>query len=90
MAEQLKTALAILRRKQLEARTGLARSTLYDRINPKSPRYDPTFPKPIDLGGGRAVGWLEHEVDAWIAQQTQNSRAVPANDSQAPTVRNAK
>ncbi|AXK39319.1 helix-turn-helix transcriptional regulator [Crenobacter cavernae] len=67
MAEQLKTALAILRRKQVEARTGLSRTTIYDRINPKSPRYDATFPKPISLGAGAsAVGWLESELNAWI------------------------
>lgn len=28
------------------------------------------FPKPFRLiPGGRAVGWLEHDVDAWILQR---------------------
>lgn len=26
-------------------RIGIGRSTIYDWINPASPRYDPTFPK---------------------------------------------
>lgn len=42
--------IRILRRKQLEDRTGLSRSTIYARLNPKSPNYDPTFPRPIELG----------------------------------------
>lgn len=50
----------ILRRKQVEMRTGLSRSTIYARM------ASGTFPKPIDLGGGRAVGWIEEEVDQWL------------------------
>lgn len=70
--------LSILRRKQVEARTGLSRSTIYDRLNPKSPRYDPSFPKQISLGED-AVGWIEAEVDAWIAARVHASReCLPA------------
>lgn len=49
----------ILRRKQVEARTGLSRSTIYLRIQ------DGTFPRPINLGA-RAVGWLENEIESWL------------------------
>jgi len=48
---------SILRRKQVQARTGLSRSTMYDRIKTG------TFPKPVALGP-RAVGWPEGEVAA--------------------------
>ncbi|WP_231982598.1 helix-turn-helix transcriptional regulator [Pseudomonas mucidolens] len=41
----------ILRLKQLSERIGLGRSTIYDRMDAQSPRYDATFPKPIKLGG---------------------------------------
>lgn len=68
--------IRILRRRDLEARLGLSRSTIYDRINPDSPRYDPAFPKPISLGGGTAIGWLEHEVEAWIQGRVAASRAA--------------
>ena len=77
MAEQLKTALRILRRKQLEDRTGLSRSTIYARLNPKSPSYDPTFPKPSELGHGMQnppVGWVESEVEAYLAARIEKSR----------------
>ncbi|MFM5781507.1 helix-turn-helix transcriptional regulator [Aeromonas caviae] len=57
--------IKVLRIKDLISKVGMARSTIYDRLNPKSPRYDSRFPKPIKLGLS-AIGWLEHEVDAWI------------------------
>ena len=66
--------LSILRRRDLEARLRLSRTTIYDRINPDSPRYDASFPKPIRLGSGAAVGWLSHEVDAWLQTQIAASR----------------
>ena len=79
MTAQLRDALqrvTILRRKQLEARIGLSRSTIYAKLNPNPSRpgdYDPTFPKPISLGP-KAVGWIEAEVDAWLAAQVEKSR----------------
>lgn len=77
MAAQTKPARRILRRKQLEEILGLSRTAIYDRLNPKSPSYDPTFPKPIDLGNGMTrppVGWIESEVDAWLNSQIEKSR----------------
>lgn len=45
--------------------TGLSRSTIYDKQNPRSPRFDPTFPKKVTLGA-RAVGWYMQEVEQWL------------------------
>lgn len=78
MAAQVQNALTILRRKQVEARTGLARSTIYSKLrhNPKRPAdYDPTFPRPVSLGA-KAVGWIEAEIDAWLSAQVEKSRGV--------------
>ncbi|MBW1899611.1 MAG: AlpA family transcriptional regulator [Deltaproteobacteria bacterium] len=61
----MKNRLAILRRKQVEARTGLSRSTIYLRIQ------EGKFPKPVNLGP-RAVGWLENEIEAWLAALIKN------------------
>ncbi|APJ16725.1 AlpA family transcriptional regulator (plasmid) [Aeromonas sp. BC14] len=61
----MNNTIKVLRIKDLMKKIGMARSTIYDRINPMSPRYDSSFPKPIKLGLS-AVGWLEHEVDAWL------------------------
>ncbi|MEI7430667.1 MAG: AlpA family phage regulatory protein [Betaproteobacteria bacterium] len=55
----------MLRLKQVMERTGLARSTIYDKMNPKSPRHDPIFPKQVNLGLG-SVGWLESAISTWI------------------------
>ncbi|MFM1272652.1 AlpA family phage regulatory protein [Yersinia enterocolitica] len=49
-------------------KTGIARSTIYDWINPKSARYDPSFPKQRVMGK-QSVGWLESEIDDWILQR---------------------
>ena len=57
--------LSILRRKQVEEKTGLSRSTIYQRIQ------ESTFPRPINLGA-RAVGWLENEIEAWLTACIEN------------------
>ena len=71
MSAQLQSALAILRRKQVEARVGLSRSTIYSRIQAG------TFPAQISLGA-KAVGWIESDVSEWIAAQVKKSRAHDA------------
>lgn len=57
MANQLRTALTILRRRQIEVETGYSRSTLYLRI------AQGLWTKQVSLGA-RAVGWPAAEVDA--------------------------
>lgn len=58
----------VLRLPAVALKTGLSRSTIYDWMNPKSPRFDSTFPRPRSLGG-QSVGWLEAELDEWILQR---------------------
>jgi prophage regulatory protein len=57
----------IYRLPTVKAITGLSRSTIYLRISKKQ------FPAPISLGA-RAVGWLEFDVDAWLAEKVEASR----------------
>lgn len=57
--------MRVLRLRQVQDRIGLSRSTIYDRMNVDSPRYDSTFPKPMKIGCS-AVGWLEESVNEWI------------------------
>jgi prophage regulatory protein len=76
MTDPRHTVLAILRRRDLEARLKLSRSTIYDKINPGSPRYDCSFPKPIRLGNGSAVGWVESEVEDWLRGKIEASRKL--------------
>lgn len=46
----MKNANRLFRTKDLCAISGYAPSTIYAKINPKSPYYDPSFPKPRKLG----------------------------------------
>jgi prophage regulatory protein len=48
--------------RELSKKTGCSRSTIYSFISKND------FPKPISLGA-RAVGWIESEIDDWIAQK---------------------
>lgn len=63
----------ILRLKEVRARVGLSHTSIYEGA------AKGTFPKPIKLSG-RASGWLEREVDAWIAGRIA---ARDASQSQA-------
>jgi prophage regulatory protein len=56
----------LLRRREVESRTGLSRSSIYARMALK------TFPASIDLGG-RAVAWREDEVDQWVLARIAES-----------------
>jgi prophage regulatory protein len=62
MTDAIHREPAVIRRKQVETRTGLARSTIYQYMK------DGVFPKPVQLGP-RAVGWIEADISAWIAQR---------------------
>lgn len=56
-----------LRLPEVLARTGQSRSTVYVRLE------QGRFPRPVSLGG-RAVGWIEAEVDEWIRERIAASR----------------
>jgi predicted DNA-binding transcriptional regulator AlpA len=40
-------------------------------------RDDPTFPQPVQIGGG--VGWVEAEIDAWIAARPRIAKREQAS-----------
>ncbi|AYF32381.1 AlpA family transcriptional regulator [Vreelandella alkaliphila] len=67
----------LLRRKEVEQKTGKSRSAIYNDIR------QGTFPAPVPIGD-KSVAWLEEEVDSWIAncleerkRQTLGSRPAP-------------
>jgi prophage regulatory protein len=53
----------VLRMPALEQKVGLKKSKIHDNVKKG------LFPRPIPLTP-RASGWLESEVDAWIATRT--------------------
>lgn len=62
---------------------GLSRSAIYDRMDEKSPRYDPSFPKKFRLGG-KAVAWYQSEVDAWLAACASNPNGDTSIQANSP------
>ena len=60
--------LVILRLPAVKDRTGLSRSTIYLKVK------EGRFPMPISLGA-RAVGWVESEIQQWIEEKIEKSRA---------------
>ncbi len=59
MADHESGSQSILRRRQVEQRTGLSRSTIYKRMR------EGTFPPPVPLGG-RMVGWRVGEIARFL------------------------
>jgi predicted DNA-binding transcriptional regulator AlpA len=57
--------MTLLRLDQVRAKTGLCRSAVYALEG---------FPKPIKLGGRRAVAWVSSEIDEWIRKTIAASR----------------
>ena len=55
----------IIRINKLKQMIGLSRSSVYDKMNPKSKRYDESFPRPIKLSIS-AVGWFEQDIIDWL------------------------
>jgi prophage regulatory protein len=54
------SATTIINRPEVERRTGKSRVWLYRHAK------DGTFPKPVQVSI-RAIGWIEAEVEAWLA-----------------------
>jgi len=61
--QQAQARARILRRPEVELRTGLSRSAIYALMSRKQ------FPAAIPLTA-KAVGWLESSIDGWIAERT--------------------
>lgn len=71
--------LRVLRIQQVAEKLSIGKSTIYDWLNPKSLRYDESFPKPFKLGG-KAMGWLSSEVDAWLLNRVALTRETDLSE----------
>jgi prophage regulatory protein len=70
--------MTVLRANRAAEKLGIARSTFYAWQDPNSPHHKPSLPRPLQLGT-RAVGWLESELDAWLAARAKNRGPVGAS-----------
>jgi prophage regulatory protein len=66
--QPMQLSLTVVRAKEVVGICGFSLSTLYDKQDPKSPRHDPSFPRPLRLGKS-AVGWVKQEVIDWLLSQ---------------------
>ena len=71
MAAEVHKPQVILKRTQVQARTGISRSGIYQKMAAGE------FPKSISLGP-RAVGWLESSVEEWIQSRISLSSTAGA------------
>lgn len=66
--------MKILRKKAVCEKLGDINEVTLWRIS----RADRTFPVSIQINK-RIVGWLEHEIDAWLEQKATAARAASNN-----------
>ena len=67
--QQMGPPTRFLRMSQVQARTGLSRTTIRRWVK------QGLFPPPIRLGE-RVLGWIEAEVDQWIRDRIAASRGA--------------
>lgn len=60
--------MRFIRLPEVRHRVGYSRATIYRKIN------EGTFPKPCELGG-RAVAWVEEEIDGWMQMRIEHRHA---------------
>jgi prophage regulatory protein len=76
MSSKQNETLSILRRWQVEAKTGLSRSTIYRRMR------DGTFPPAIPLGG-RMVGWRVGDIEQFLSNPGRYRAPAPEDRDNA-------
>jgi prophage regulatory protein len=54
--------MRLLRRAEVQRKVGLSKSVIYDKIRCG------IFPQPVPVTA-KAVGWIESEIDQWIADR---------------------
>ena len=65
--EGAKAPVRFLRMPEIQARTGVSRTTIYQWM------AEGRFPRPVRLGA-RAMGWIEADFDEWLRERIAKSR----------------
>lgn len=69
---QIPESLRVIRHNQVCQKLGISSAKLFDLV------AKGIFPRPFNIvPGGRAVGWLETDVDHWIMSRKQAAEGVP-------------
>jgi len=70
--------MQILRRKAVCEKLGGINPVTLWRIT----RNDPLFPNAVHING-RVIGWLEHELNAWLQQRAAKRVSIKASETDA-------
>ncbi|MFZ1548575.1 MAG: hypothetical protein WAT12_16010, partial [Candidatus Nitrotoga sp.] len=72
--------------------TGLAKSTIMDKLNHMSIRHDPTFPKSVPLSDSPngARGFIDLEIEWWVnsriaVRELELQQSLPVSPAQQLT-----
>ena len=63
------TTNRLLHRREVEARTGLSRTSIYRQMEAER------FPRPVKVGP-KAVRWNEREIEAWLSSLPRSEPAA--------------
>jgi prophage regulatory protein len=66
MSEPVRNTVSILRRPQVQERTGLSRSSIYKLMK------EGRFPRAVALST-RSIGWHSSHIDQWLEQRPTKS-----------------
>lgn len=69
--EQKIENIRLIRRKEVQAKTGLGASSIYAMMQ------QGTFPKAINISE-RRVAWIESDIDLWISERIKSHKATIA------------
>jgi len=79
-----RTPKSLLRMEEVMRRVGLRKSSIHAKIAAGE------FPSPVDLGGGRAIGFVSTEIDRWVEETIAASRRNDAATRGARTPTKAR
>ena len=65
--DKVSTGERFIRLRQVQAKTGIARATIYQKIK------DGKFPEQVNVGP-RCVVWVESEIEQWMQSRILESR----------------
>jgi len=64
----------LIKIKEVQRQTSLGRSSIYNKISEGSKYYDSDFPKPVKVGHGRAIAFVQSEVTNWINSKCEERK----------------
>lgn len=68
MAQSPSNTNIFLRLPAVKQKIGLSKSAVYQKLDPNSKYYDPSFPVPVKIGA-RAIAFSSDSIDSWIASK---------------------